>query len=114
MNKFLISGYLGAGIENALLLRELEALTGMNPREIRRQIQLERLTGVPILSDNLHGYYLAADDWEVTQFVRSMRKRAREILKVAQAVENPALVPDILSSKTKELPTENVTGKEVK
>lgn len=114
MNKFLISGYLGAGIENALLLRELEALTGMNPREIRRQIQLERLTGVPILSDTLHGYYLAADDWEVTQFVRSMRKRAREILKVAQAVENPALVPDILSSKTTELPTENVTGKEVK
>lgn len=87
MSKFTVSGYLSAGIENGLLLRELSALTGLSTREVRRQIQRERLAGVPILSDNQNGYYLAGDDLEVARFVRSMRHRAREILKVANAVE---------------------------
>lgn len=87
MNKFLISGHLNTGIENGLLLRELEAVTGLSSRDIRRQIQRERLCGVPILSDCTYGYYLAANEQEIARFTRSMRTRAREILKVAKAVE---------------------------
>ncbi len=89
MNKFLISGHLNTRIENGLLLRELEAVTGMNRREIRRQIQQERLCGVPILSDCTYGYFLASSEEETARFTRSMRRRAKEILRVARAVESP-------------------------
>lgn len=88
MNKFLISGHLNTGAENGLLLRELSALTGLDSREVRRQIQRERLAGVPILSDCRYGYYLAGSDEEIARFTESMRRRSREILRVARAVES--------------------------
>lgn len=92
MNKFLVSGHLGAGAENGLLLRELEALTGLDSREVRRQIQRERLAGTPILSDCKYGYYLAASEEEIAQFTESMRRRAGEILRVARAVEEGEVI----------------------
>lgn len=68
MKNFLISGHLSVGVENGLLIRELSALTGLKSREVRRQIQLERLRGIPILSDCKCGYYLAGSDEEITRF----------------------------------------------
>ena len=50
-------------------------------------IAAERRTGVAILSDNLTGYYLPANEEEKARFVRSMRHRAKEILLAADAVE---------------------------
>ena len=82
-----ITAFLLRGVENAINLRHLVYLTGMNSRDLRRRIQEERLTGVPILSDNASGYFLPANDEERRRFVRSMRSRAREILAVADAVE---------------------------
>lgn len=49
-------------------------------------IAAERLHGVPVLSDNSSGYFLPGDEIERAQFVRSMRHRAGEILRVADAV----------------------------
>ena len=56
-------------------------------RLARLMIQQERLKGVPILSDNQNGYYLPENEWEVREFVRSMRHRAGEIEKAAGVIE---------------------------
>ena len=50
-------------------------------------IQSERLLGVPILSDNSSGYFLAGDALELEKFIRSMRGRAAEIIRVAEAIQ---------------------------
>ena len=50
-------------------------------------IQAEQLRGIPILSNNQDGYFLPGDEAERADFVRSMRHRADEIHRVAEAVE---------------------------
>ena len=82
-----ISDFLGYGQGAVVPLRHLKELVNLPGREVRRLIQAERLRGVPILSDNISGYYLPADDLERETFVRSMRGRAAEIEAVADAVE---------------------------
>ncbi len=81
----LIADLLSAGEGNAVPLSHLVRLTGWDEREVRRQIENERRRGIPILSK--HGYYLPADDAERAAFVASMRGRAREIMRTADAVE---------------------------
>ena len=83
----LISSLLPSGSARAVSLRRLAEITGLSERETRRAIQRERLQGVPICSDNQHGYYLAASGAEREAFCRSMRGRAKQILKAARAVE---------------------------
>lgn len=85
-----IADFLGRGQESAQSLRHLVNVTGENSRSIRRQIELERRNGTPILSDNLRGYFLLASEDERERFVRSMRGRAHEILMTAAAVEQAA------------------------
>lgn len=84
--QFKISYYLSIGQENAVPLRHLETVTGLKGREIRRMISAERLAGVPILADNHTGYYLPGTVAEARQCVRSMRGRAREIERAAEAI----------------------------
>ena len=81
-----ISDLLGHGQSAAVPLRHLKELAGLPGREVRRMIQAERLRGIPILSDNINGYYLAGDAQEREKFIKSMRGRAAEIVKVAEAV----------------------------
>lgn len=92
-----IASLLLRGSENAVSLRDLERLTGENGRTIRRQIEVERRRGTPILSDCKNGYYLPACDYDRQRFVGSMRGRAREILRTAQAVERGGANPDQLT-----------------
>ena len=82
-----ISGLLLHGAENGLHLRDLCRLTGWKEREVRLHIHAERRRGVPILSDNVNGYFLPADEQELVACVRSMRNRAGEILAAAEAIE---------------------------
>lgn len=82
-----ISDYLSHGQQSAVPLRHLQALTNFDGRTIRRMIEQERRDGIPILSDNKSGYYLAADPAEAQQFTRSMRHRAGEILRTTRAIE---------------------------
>ena len=85
--QFQIADLLRPGAENAVSRRDLMSLTGMSDRKLRLQIEAERRHGCPILSDNQHGYWIAADQAEVQHFTWSMRSRAREILRTARAVE---------------------------
>ena len=82
-----VSDFLSHGRENAVPLRHLMAITGADGRSIREKIAAERLAGVPILSDNSTGYYLPGNEGERERFVRSMRHRAQEIERAAEAVE---------------------------
>lgn len=78
---------LSCGQQNATPRRELEKMTGWSGRMVRLMIEKERRAGIPILSDNANGYFLAENPAELEQFVQSMRNRAAEILKTAAAVE---------------------------
>lgn len=82
-----IADLLSHGRGNAVPLRQLVAATGIDGRTIREKITAERLAGVPILSDNSTGYFLPGNEGERERFVRSMRHRAREIERIANAIE---------------------------
>ena len=82
-----ISRLLSHGRENAIPLRHLTAMTKLDGRTVRAMITAERLAGIPILSDNSTGYYLPGDDAEKLQFIRSMKHRAKEIERAAEAIE---------------------------
>lgn len=82
-----ITDLLSHGQANAVPLRDLEEITGLDGRTVRAMISAERRVGAAILSDNVTGYYLPANEEEKARFVRSMRHRAKEILCAADAVE---------------------------
>lgn len=82
-----IADLLSHGQENAIPLRELKNLLHLDGRTVRLMIRAERLSGTPILSDNRTGYFLPGNDHERVRCVRSMRRRAAEIVKAADAIE---------------------------
>lgn len=82
-----IADLLRYGQANAVPLRDLAGITGLDGRTVRAMIAAERRAGAAILSDNQTGYYLPANEEEKARFVRSMRHRAKEILCAADAVE---------------------------
>lgn len=85
-----IARLLSHGAENGMTLSDLHRLTGKDKRVIRAEIQQERLSGTPILSDNLSGYFLPANEDEREQCVKSLRHRASEIFRTAAAIEGAA------------------------
>ncbi len=84
--QFKIADFLGVGAENGLTNRQLQQLTGLDARTIQFRIQSERLHGAPILSDSVHGFFLPSSDEERSRCVRSLRRRSREIWRVADAL----------------------------
>lgn len=82
-----VADLLSHGRENAIPRRELEKLTGLDGRTVRLMIERERREGRPILADNATGYYLPATEHERAACVRSMRHRADEIRKTAEAID---------------------------
>ena len=82
-----IADLLSYGQENAIPRRHLEKLTGLDGRTVRLMIERERHEGVPILADNVTGYYLPATEHERAACVHSMRHRAGEIMRTARAIE---------------------------
>lgn len=86
--KFIIRDLLSTGQANALGLRDLVRITGLDERTVRRQIHVERASGAIIIADNRHGYYLPESTFDIQRFARSMSHRAGEIIKVAHAAES--------------------------
>lgn len=83
--RFRVSDLLGHG--QAVPLRYLVEITGWSGRDVRRRIEKERRQGIPILSDNASGYYLPLDETEIEVCVKSLRRRAAEIMLTASAIE---------------------------
>ena len=95
-----ISDFLGIGAETGLTIRDLERMTGKPGREIRREIQQERLAGVPILADNPNGYFLPRNEFEKQTWVRSMFHRADEISRSASAIFSAEVVRVPVNQRT--------------
>ena len=85
-----IADYLGRDRESARKGRELCAALDVDSRTLRQRIELERRNGAAIVADNRSGYWVTDDPAEAQAFVRSMRHRAREILRTARAIERGA------------------------
>lgn len=81
-----ISDLLQEGEGGAITSRTIESITGLTGEQVRLLVHAERLKGTPIISTRC-GYFLAATEWERVQFVRSMRHRAAQINRAADAVE---------------------------
>lgn len=81
-----ISDLLMHGSVNAIPLRELQRLTGLDGRIIRRKIQQERKDGFCICVNNRDGYFLADSEAEREACARSMFERAREVAATASAI----------------------------
>lgn len=81
-----ISDLLMHGSVNAIPLRELQRLTGLDGRIIRRKIQQERKDGFCICVNNRDGYFLADSEAEREICARSMFARAREVAQTASAI----------------------------
>lgn len=105
-----ISDLLSTGQENALPLSYLMMTTGQDGRTIRRMIAEERFAGVPILADNQSGYYLPANEDERRRCVRSMRHRAKEIDRAAQAIEAADICQDYRLRKPAQRVPESTIG----
>lgn len=82
-----ISDLLLHGEQNAMPIKCLKGLTGLDSRTIRLMIQQERLSGTPICANNKTGYYLPGNDQERSECVKSMRHRSAEIARTADAIE---------------------------
>lgn len=82
-----IASLLLEGSENGLHLQDLVRLTGEDQRTVRKMIHEERRLGVPILSNNISGYFLPSSQQEREACVQSLRHRAKEILAAAAAIE---------------------------
>ncbi len=87
---FRIADLLHPGAENATPRRDLMAMTGCRDRELRRLIEAERRQGTPILSNCVGGYYLPETQAERKKCVASLRRRAKEIERTADAIESSA------------------------
>lgn len=83
----MIHELLHTGAENGVTLRDLCNLTDQDGRTIRKQIEVERRSGVPILADCKNGYFLPDTEGEKARCVKQMRGRANEILRTAEAIE---------------------------
>lgn len=88
-----IAALLLHGEANALTLEVLETLTGLDRRLIRRKVQLERQTGACICVNNRDGYFLAENEAERARCVASMRRRAAEVYRTAEAIERAVICP---------------------
>lgn len=102
-----ISDFLGIGAETGLTIRDLERMTGKPGREIRREIQQERLAGVPILADNRNGYFLPRNELEKQICVKSMFRRASEIEKSAAAISSAEVCPVQVVQKSSAQPIQD-------
>jgi len=86
-----IANLLLPGRENSIPRRDLIAITGLDDRTLRRQIEAERRRGIPILSDSSTGYYLPGTPEERDRCVQSLRSRAKEIETTADAIEEAVI-----------------------
>lgn len=82
-----VSDVLCKGREHAQTMRELRRILNGDSRSIRLEIERERRSGCPIVSDCQRGYWLAETKEEIENFVRSMRARAFEIQRTAALVQ---------------------------
>ena len=92
---FQIAGLLPFGKENAVTTQELMMLTGCgSARELQQRIAYERERGVVICSGSSKGYWRPKDRQEIEQFIKTMKARALNTLKVIRSARQALKVPE--------------------
>lgn len=83
----MIHEYLAEGAENARTSRELCAMLHIGHRDLTQAIERERRQGKPICasSGSNPGYFLAANQQEMTRYCNSLLHRAKEISETRRA-----------------------------
>lgn len=80
------------GPENAVPKADLVSIVGVDERTLRNMVHQERRAGRIILTDCSTGGYFRPDNTNQTvRFIRSMRHRAAETNRIADAVERAML-----------------------
>lgn len=85
-----IADFLGIGPDKAWTARSMAEFFGTSYRRITQAIERERRNGAPICAKSegeTRGFYLAADEDELRQYCRRLRRREAEIRKTRQALE---------------------------
>lgn len=73
---------LDIGKENALSTEYLKQALGF--RNVRKQVERERLNGKIIISSSDGGYYKPSNSLEVKEFVRNLENTANSMIKIAE------------------------------
>lgn len=84
-----VAEYLGIGRDNARTARELCTALGIRRRDLTKQIERERREGVPICAScdaNYPGYYMAGNEGELADYVRSLDRRIKEVKRTRDAL----------------------------
>ena len=90
-----IERFLLYGAENALPVKELERLTGMQQRQITKAIQDARRRGVPVLATMYPGgYFIAATEEEKAQCIKSLQHRETETRTTRICLERAKVVSE--------------------
>lgn len=74
------------GRANAIHQKQLQKLTSLDSRQLRKIIELIRRNGVCVVSDN-NGYYLPETREELEQYIRRTEKMARSIFFTLQTAK---------------------------
>ena len=92
---FQIAGMLPFGKDNAVTTQELMRLTGCGSvRELRQRIASAREQGAIICSGSGKGYWRPKDRQEIEQFIKTMKARALNTLKVIRSASQVLKVPE--------------------
>lgn len=86
----MISELLSIGVKNSVSGRELCRELHIDPRQLTRQVMIERRQGIPICAscNSLHpGYYLAEDKEALDKYCRILYRRLGEIAKTYRALK---------------------------
>lgn len=92
---FQIAGLLPFGRENAVTTEQLVRMTGCrSARELQQRIAYEREHGAIICSGSGRGYWRPKDRQEIEQFIKTMKARALNTLKVIRSARQALKVPE--------------------
>ncbi len=77
-NNTILIDYLSHGEENAYTARDLARLLGWRERDVTRSINALRKRGT-IICSSVNGFFLPADDADISHFVRNMKGRIKDV-----------------------------------
>lgn len=83
----LVLSHFRKGRENGIHLQELEKITRLDNRTLRKVIEAIRRNGVCVCSDE-NGYYLPANADELERYIKRVNKTARSTFFTLQTARN--------------------------
>ena len=83
----LVLSHFRKGRENGIHLQELEKITRLDNRTLRKVIESIRRSGVCVCSDE-NGYYLPANADELERYIKRVNKTARSTFFTLQTARN--------------------------